>query len=392
MSTLRPPAACILRHSDTLDPQVRREAEALRDAGYDVDVIMLQRPRDRDAADELVDGVRVRRIPMRRQRDAGTARYVVDYAAFTLASAAYVTALHARRRYRVIQASTMPDFLAFASVIPRLTGARVAVFMKEPMPELFATTGRRGLDRMVARAEQLTIRYADAVLTVTDELKATYVGRGADPDKITVVLNASSITGRPAGTTPRFRDPGRFTVICHGLVSERYGIDTIVDAAAKARDEIPGLRVWIAGDGPSAAETRSRIDERGVGDVVELLGFLPMAELLDRLASADVGIVAQKASAYSHLVHTTKMYEYFAFGIPVVASRLDSVSRLFGPECLEFFEPGDPADLAAALGRVAADPPRRAALAEGARRASASHGWDVQREVYLSVMDRLARR
>ncbi len=153
---------------------------------------------------------------------------------------------------------------------------------------------------------------------------------------------------------------------------------------------MPGLRVWIAGDGPYADDVRRQIAERGVGDVVEFLGFLPVSELLDRLASADVGIVAQKASAYSHLVHTTKMYEYFAFAKPVIASRLDSVTRLFGPSSLELFEAGDPADLAAAIVRLAQDPSRRAALAAAASAASASHGWDVQRDVYLGVIDRLA--
>ena len=102
--------------------------------------------------------------------------------------------------------------------------------------------------------------------------------------------------------------------------------------------------------------------------------------------------MAQKASAYSNLVHTTKMYEYFAFGKPVIASRLDSVTRLFGDRSLELYEAGDPADLAAAIVRLAHDPDRRAALATAASEASASHGWDVQRDVYLGVMHRLARR
>jgi glycosyltransferase involved in cell wall biosynthesis len=380
----------ILRHSDTLDPQLRREAESLRDAGFDVDVIMLGS--DRISADEHVDGVRVRRVPMRRKRGAGNLRYILDYVLFTAVGGGYLTALHLRRRYRVVQVNSMPDFLAFGALVPKLTGARLAVFMKEPMPELFEANGREGLTRLVERSEQLTIRFADEVLTVTDELKQTFVDRGADGAKITVVLNASSISSVPPETEPRYADPERFTVMCHGLVAERYGIDTIVDAAAKAREEVPGLRVWIAGDGPYADDVRRRIDERGVGDVVEFLGFLPVSDLLDRLASADAGIVAQKASSYSHLVHTTKMYEYFAFGKPVIASRLHSVTRLFGPESLELYDAGDPADLASAIVRLAQDPDRRAALAAAASTASASHGWDRQREVYLDVMNRMAAR
>jgi glycosyltransferase involved in cell wall biosynthesis len=309
-----------------------------------------------------------------------------------VASAAYVTVRHVRRPFRVVQLNTMPDFLAFAGLVPRLTGARIALFMKEPMPELFETQGRRGLRRAVEQIERWSIRFADEVLTVTDDLKQAYVSRGAPADRITVVLNATSISRIPDGITARYADPDRFTVMCHGLIADRYGHDTLVDAVAKARDDVPGLRVWIAGDGPDVDAVQARIDEVGVGDIVEVLGFLPVTELLERLASADVGLVAQKASPYSHLVHTTKMYEYFAFAKPVIASRLASVSRLFGSDTLELFEPGDPDDLRTAIVRLAEDPARRAALAEAASRASAEHGWDRQRGVYLDVIDRLAHR
>jgi glycosyltransferase involved in cell wall biosynthesis len=382
------PAVCILRGSDYFEPPLRREAEALRDAGYRVEVVMLGS--DRVSPDEHVEGVAVHRMPLRRKRGAGNVRSIVDYVLFTLVSGAYVTARHLRHPFRVVQVNTMPDFLVFTALVPRLTGARVALFMKEPMPELFETQGRRGLTRLIERVEQAAMGFADEVLTVTEDLKQRYVARGARAERITVVLNATSISRVPEGTTARYADPDRFTVMCHGMVADRYGPDTLVDAAARARHEVPGLRVWIAGYGPGVDELRRRIADRGVGDVVEFLGFLPADELLDRLASADVGLVAQKASAYSHLVHTTKMYEYFAFGKPVIASRLRSVTRLFGRDSLELFEAGDPADLAAAIVRLAHDPQRRAALAAAASRASAEHGWDRQREVYLGVMDRLA--
>ena len=57
-------------------------------------------------------------------------------------------------------------------------------------------------------------------------------------------------------------------------------------------------------------------------DVVRFDGWVSRARLIDILRSADVGIVAQKASPYSHLVHTNKMVDYWIFGLPVIASRL----------------------------------------------------------------------
>ena len=83
------PAVCILRGSDYFEPPLRREAEALRDAGYRVEVVMLGS--DRVSEDEHVDGVAVHRMPLRRKRGAGNLRSIVDYVLFTVVSGAYVT-------------------------------------------------------------------------------------------------------------------------------------------------------------------------------------------------------------------------------------------------------------------------------------------------------------
>jgi hypothetical protein len=63
------------------------------------------------------------------------------------------------------------------------------------------------------------------------------------------------------------------------------------------------------------------------------------------LYEADVGIVAQKASPYSHLVHTNKMVDYWVFERPVIATRLRAVPETYGDSVLEYYEADDAADL-----------------------------------------------
>ena len=86
------------------------------------------------------------------------------------------------------------------------------------------------------------------------------------------------------------------------------------------------------------------------------LGWLSWEDLVRELQAADAGVVPMKANAYSHLIHTNKMYDYTIFGKPVVASRLRSMERYFGNDAVYYFEPGDPESPAEALLKVAADP------------------------------------
>jgi glycosyltransferase involved in cell wall biosynthesis len=373
---------CIVRQRDYYELSLRREAEALRDAGFEVDVVCLRQPGS--PAVEVDDGVTLHRLPLRRRR-GGPLGYLWDYFAFFVAATLTVARLHLRRRYRVVQANSMPDVLVFTALVPRLMGAKVVAFMKEPTPELGETKYESArVGRFLQFVEQAALRFADLAFTVTEDLKETQVARGARADKIKVVLNGPDARHLLRYRTDVAPDPEWWTAICHGLVDERYGHDTMVRAVALARKKIPNLRLRITGTGDYVAELERLIREEGMQDCVQYLGWLDMPDLVAELCRADVGIVAQKSSSYSNLVHTNKMYEYMLLDTPVVASRLRSTARYFGDDAVQYFEPGSPESLADALVTLHADGERQRALVAAARDKCREYSWAAQKEIYLS--------
>src|SRR5688572_7513453 len=175
-----------------IDPRVQREVHALLQAGHEVDVIALRdegRPRI-----ERRGGLTVRRLPLPRRR-GGAVAYLADYALFFLAASTLLTFLHLRRRYDIVQVHSLPDPLVFAALVPKLTGARVILDLHECMPEFFGTKFGVGLDhpgvRAVAAAEQASIRFADAAITCTAQMREAFVERGAEPEKIGLVHNTA---------------------------------------------------------------------------------------------------------------------------------------------------------------------------------------------------------
>jgi glycosyltransferase involved in cell wall biosynthesis len=379
---------CILRRNDVYDHMVQREANALADAGFDVEVLCMR------ASDvprrAVVNGVTVIRLPVSRNTNSKVGR-AVDHGCFFLLAAGFLSVQHLRRPYAVVQSNSMPDFLVFAALVPKLLGSRIVAKMQEPTPELSATVfGQGRLTGLLARIEQSAIRFADHTVTVTDQLKERYVERGAAADRITVVLNCVDPETMLRGwSPPPLGNKSEFVVVCHGTIEDRYGQDTIIDAARLLRDEMPDLRVVITGRGSRIPEMTSVIAGHGLQEVVRFEGWVSRARLNEILHSADVGIVAQKASPYSHLVHTNKMVDYWIFGLPVIASRLKAVSELYDDRFIEYFEPGDAAGLAAAIRRLHADPERRAELAQNGKLAQLRNGWSAQRGVYLGVFDAL---
>jgi len=368
---------------------VRRQAEALMGAGYEVEVLCMRRAgRPRRVT---INGVLVTSLPVGITKSS-KAGYVAGYGAFFAAAALAVTGRCVRRRYRVVQVNSMPDFLIFCAAFAKLTGAKVVAYMNEPSPELAQTIfGSTRITRLMVRFEQAALRFADRAVTVTPQLRDRYAQRGADASRISVVLNGTDRATLLAGWTPSAAPPrgDRFTVICHGTIEDRYGQDTIVEAAALARDRIPNLEVVFTGRGSYVPAVLALARRLGVDDITRFEGWVDSARMNHLLHHASVGVIAQKSSPYSNLVTTNKMTDYWIHGLPVVASRLDALEALCDGTALEYYEAGNARSLADALVRLAHDPARVAELVRHAAAAADRYGWATQKGEYLAVYDAL---
>lgn len=387
---------CLVRqYYYPLDTRVRREVEALVGAGHQVDVICMRAPGE--PASERHGSLRIKRLPMHHQR-GGKLSYIGEYIAFLLLATAVVGLRFLWRRYAVVQVNSLPDTLVFAAVVPKLFGARVLLDLHECMPEFFATKFDTEMGhpmvRAVGWAEQASIGFADRVITCTEQQREAFVNRGAPAAKIAVILNSADEAIFDAGRYPhQGRQPGRFTLICHGSVEERYGLDTAIRAVALLKDEIPELCFQIYGDGAQLGELRRLARDLGVEEMIYFSnGFVPLDELLNAISHADAGIVAMKRDVFRDLTHCNKMYDFIAMGVPTISSRTRSVEAYFPPTSFLFFEADDAADLARAIRELYADQKLGERLIAEANRVNEAYRWPAQRERYLVIIRRLAGR
>lgn len=394
-SPLAPARICLIRQGYyPLDTRVRREVGALLLAGYEVEVICLRLPGE--ARFERQGQVTVHRAPIGHSR-GGHINYLLQYGAFFLVATVMVAWIHLRRRLDLVQVNTMPDSLVFAAIVPRLMGARVLLDLHECMPEFYAVKFGTGLShpavRLIAWIEQAAIRFADHTITCTDQMREAFESRGAPKDKIGIIMNsANEDEFDPRRYAPAKRVSGEFRIICHGTIERIYGIDTIVRAVGLLRNEIPGLRLDIYGDGYALEEIRSLIRDLDLFDRVHVAGrFVAVQVLVQAIAAADAGVVAMRRDIFRDLTHCNKMFDFITMRKPAIVSRTRSVEAYFDDSCFQMFTAGDEQDLARAIRELYADPQLRDRLVRQAARANEPYRWPHQRRRYQEIVHGLVR-
>jgi glycosyltransferase involved in cell wall biosynthesis len=239
---------------------------------------------------------------------------------------------------------------------------------------------------------------ADAVVTLSETMRADILARGCHPDAVVVVPNAVEVER----FTPRPRDDDLAaslgiqpdeTVL--GYVSTMWayeGIRFLIQAAAILRDRGRRVRVLLVGDGEDRPALEAEARRLGVHDgTVIFAGRVPHADVQRYYSVIDVFVVPRTNDRVSRLVTPLKPYEAMALERAVVVSGVDALLEIVSNgETGLSFRPEDPIDLADVVEPLLDDPGRRAALGGAARAWVAEHRtWRQNGERYRALYERL---
>lgn len=175
--------------------------------------------------------------------------------------------------------------------------------------------------------------------------------------------------------------PSSGFIVYVGDVTEARGATTTVRAVAGMERRLPVVFVGRT-PGTIRDELLRVAEETGVD--VDLRGFLPNREALEVAARGVVGVCPLHDEPNHRQSLPTKVIEYLAVGLPVVASDLPGTSRVVGdsPHVL-LVAPGDVEALRSALSRAVLDPTLRAGAAAGAEAVRRRFTWPAEQLLAL---------
>ena len=386
-------AMIVLSHYPA-DPRVRREAEELNRSGFAVDVICLRGTTE--TAVESFDHVTAYRIMPGTEKKESVLKYFRLSLLFAIKAFARLLRLSWQRQYSVIQVHNMPDYLMFVGVVHKILGRPLILDLHDLTPELFASKWGAGKNAvfgpLVRLAEKSACRLADHLITTSSGFRNRLIARGVSPDKITLVLNAADrhiFKARSPRQWPLITHGAR--LLYHGTVAKRFGLHLAIAAVHELQTRMPGTQLHIYGkyDPTYRAELEEMIARLKLENQVILNGFLRQEDIVEVIENSDLGVVPYLSDPFMDLALSTKTFEYVGMGLPVVASRLPSLTALFDETSLHYFAPGAAADLANKIAALCGNPQARKEYADRAAVTYEKFSWPIMAERYLALIKRL---
>jgi glycosyltransferase involved in cell wall biosynthesis len=267
-----------------------------------------------------------------------------------------------------------PQLLPIAFVLKLLFRKRIVYDAYEDFPSIAAAKEsvpkalRPVAAAAVAFAENLASRFFDAIVTA-DPITLRRFSRRGKSRKI-VFYNFPNLDFFPAPPTPRAQAHS-FDLLYRGGLSERAGTFVLLDALRilASRPSPPRLLLLGYFDNLQAEETlRRRVSALGLDSLVEIRGRIGHERMGEALSQARIGISSLLPVRKFQINIPVKIFEYWASGLPVVATDLVPMRPCFGDgEAGLLVQPEGAAELARSIAWLLDRPAEAARMGQRGR-------------------------
>lgn len=223
-------------------------------------------------------------------------------------------------------------------------------------------------------------RAADGMVAVSEAMRDDMIALGMPGDRIVPIVTGIDLER----FAPRDRALAKAAlgvsgplVVSLGALIPLKGHGIVIDAVAG----MPGVNLWIAGQGPEHGKLDAKIARMGLSDRVRLLGPVPADEVAPLLAAADVMALASEREGLANA-----WFEAMASGTPVVIPDVGGARQVLrGSQGAGLIARRTAEGFAAAIGALLSEPPE----AKLVRAAVEPYSWAAHSAHLVAYYSRL---
>jgi glycosyltransferase involved in cell wall biosynthesis len=381
------------------DVRVRNEAYLLKNAGYKVIVIALNKKGAKFK--ENIDGIQVYRIPelsiFKKTSNPNASYfkkllnkvksllgYPFEYLYFTSACFCLSICLFIKEGFDVVHAHNPPDTLFLIGGFYKLFGKKFVFDHHDLSPELYES--RFGVSggmvyKSLMLLENLSLRLSDIAIATNETYKEIQINRGGiKPENVYVVRNGPDLNRvKLVPTDEKLKAMGKTILGYIGAMNPQDGVDYLLRSLSHLVYKLKRSDFYcvIIGSGDSFEDLKSIAKELKIENHVWFTGIISDDDVFRYLSTADICIGPDPSSPLNDVSTWIKIMEYMALGKPIVSFDLKE-TRYSAQEAAIYIEPNDEAKFAQAIAKLMDDADLRKKLGEfGKKRVENCLKWEI---------------
>ena len=316
--------------------------------------------------DELINGVRVHRLPSTRFGRGALLGRSIDYLSFY--RSVWRCLIDITRPGDILVAKTDPPLVSLvAMAAARRKGAGLINWLQDLYPEIAIEMGvpfiQGPLAASLTKLRNRSLQAAEANIAVGDLMAQRVKGLGLPAERIHVIPNwCDDCAVQPLALTENplrkaWGLDGKFVCGYSGNLGRVHEFDTVLAAAELLRGN-PRIVFLMIGGGKRFAELTKAVEQRGLGNSFRFIPYQERKLLAYALSVPDVHWLSLNPKLEGMIV-PSKFYGIAAAAkaVVVIGDKEGELARLVQEHrCGLVFKPGDATALAAALSRLEREP------------------------------------
>jgi len=260
------------------------------------------------------NGVDIERVSMIRDRSRGLARDL-NTQLFTLIVAVQVLF---SKNVDSVWCTTIPPVLQpwLLRLVTKVRRIKFVYFVQDIHPEILVSSKilKPGLiSKILRRMDNYTLRNADRVVTISNDMRALLLSFGTNPTKCSIIKSFSTeVMNNSVSELSREIKPVVF--VFAGNLGQFQNLDALVDVFSLCDPNL--IRLKLLGNGREKSRLQAKVKKHKISNI-EFYDVLPANEAFEFVCGCDIGIVTLSKDVYK-FAFPAKTYTYLGAGLPIL--------------------------------------------------------------------------
>ncbi len=373
------------------DSRIRRYTNILLEQGYNVFIICLKTSGKKFV--EKQKNLFVYRIPIKKKRGSFSRR-LFEYVVFQVLTFFLVSYIKIRYNATIYHVHTLPDFLVFSCLLPKLLGSKIILDFHELFPEFMLQhkphlSFNSLLVKIILTQEKMSFMFADEIIAFHEPAKNILEKRIPSKKKISVIMNGVDVNEIK---NYKKRYDGKFNIIYNGTINYNLNLTLVVKALSLIKKNEPeiykNIQFLIYGDGPDIDNILLTAKELKIENVF-YESRVEYDKMISKLEVASLCILPPRKDIYSDLFYSLKMLEMIYFEIPIIATKLDTYMKYYPEDCIFYFDSDNHFELAEKIIYVYNNPIVVNGFTKRALNQYNKYSWEIMKNRYEELIHKL---